>query len=450
MKIAIAQMEMDIDKRVNEDVAIRLAGQAARAGADLLLYPELTLTPFFPRYPAKMLLGMGISPEAFSVGTDDPVIERFAGAAGDNNIYLCPNFYVKEEDGRLFDRSYLFTKTGRLQGSCDMHHIFTAENFYEGDYYHPAREPYRVFPTPFGNIGIVICFDRHIPESIRACALAGASLILIPAANLSDEPLSVFRSEIIAEAYQNNVFIAMANRTGDEDGLVFAGDSIIVGPDGNVIKEAGPGEKLLLCDIDTGEANRSRRQRPYIAYCVPDSGVYDYLSEEGDEVRTRPAIEDVYMAMADFDAGDPKRLTHFTKVYYYAHMMAVKEHLPLRLREITEIAAIVHDIGIHKAEQSFHTTAGSVQEKLGAPLAAKLLSDMGFESELVNRVSYLVGHHHTYNNIDGIDYQILVEADFLVNMYEDDTDQRTRENVFEKIFRTETGKRLFRQLWPLE
>lgn len=449
MKIALAQMQMDIDKRVNEKKSLAIATQAAKAGADLLLYPELTLTPFFPQYPSRLLEGMGIKPDAFSIEKDAQILTQFSDAARENGIYLVPNFYVKEDEGRLFDRSYFFEKTGRLVGTSDMHNIFTAENFYEGDYYHPSEEPFRVFPTPFGNIGVVICFDRHIPESIRACALAGAELILIPTANLTSEPLDVFKAEIIAEAYQNNVFIAMANRVGEENELTFAGDSLVVDPNGRVLARGGAEEDLIFSDIDTGEALRARQTRPYIGFCVPDRQVYDFEAEEI-SLEKEPSIEDVYMAMADYDEGDPKRIQHFTKVYYYAHMIAVGEHLPLKVRQITEIAAMVHDIGIHKAEKSFHSTAGRLQEKLGAPEAVKLLRDMGFPDEVVNRVSYLVGHHHTYTNIDGIDYQILVEADFLVNIYEDDMDEKARENAFEKIFRTETGKKLFRQMWPLQ
>mgnify|MGYP003520114966 FL=1 len=449
MKIALAQMQMDIDKKINEKKSLTLAAQAAKAGADLLLYPELTLTPFFPQYPSRLLEGMGISPEAFSIEKNADILTKFADTARENDIYLCPNFYVKEEEGKLFDRSYFFEKTGRLVGTSDMHHIFTAENFYEGDYYHPAEEPFKVFPTPFGNVGVVICFDRHVPETIRACALAGAELILIPTANLTTEPLDVFKAEIIAEAYQNNVFIVMTNRVGDENGLVFAGDSLVVDPNGKVLAEGGSDEDLILCDIDTGEALRAKQTRPYIGFCVPDSGVYDFEAEEL-SLEKEPSVEDVYMAMADYDEGDPKRIQHFTKVYYYAHLIAVGEHLPLKVRQITEIAAMVHDIGIHKAEKSFHTTAGKIQEKLGAPESVKLLRDMGFSDEIVNRVSYLVGHHHTYTGIDGIDYQILVEADFLVNIYEDNMDLQARENAFDNIFKTSTGKRLFRQMYPVE
>ena len=100
--------------------------------------------------------------------------------------------------------------------------------------------------------------------------------------------------------------------------------------------------------------------------------------------------------------------------------------------------------------EDYAPLVAKIQEKLGAPESVKLLRDMGFSDEIVNRVSYLVGHHHTYTGIDGIDYQILVEADFLVNIYEDNMDLQARENAFGNIFRTSTGKRLFRQMYPIE
>ena len=88
MKIALAQMQMDIDKRVNEKKSLAIAGQAAKAGADLLLYPELTLTPFFPQYPSRLLEGMGIKPDAFSIEKDAQILTQFSDAARENGIYL--------------------------------------------------------------------------------------------------------------------------------------------------------------------------------------------------------------------------------------------------------------------------------------------------------------------------------------------------------------------------
>ena len=100
------------------------------------------------------------------------------------------------------------------------------------------RAGFKVFHTPFGNIGIVICFDRHIPESIRSCALKGADLVIVPTANTKAEPMELFEWEMRVQAMQNQVFIAMCNRVGTEDQMQFAGESIIIHPSGEVIAKA--------------------------------------------------------------------------------------------------------------------------------------------------------------------------------------------------------------------
>ena len=111
---------------------------------------------------------------------------------------------------------------------------------------------------------------------------------------------------------------------------------------------------------------------------------------------------------------------------------------------ITECAALVHDIGIRPAEEKFGSSNGKLQEQEGPAYAHKMLKELCFSEADVSRICYLVGHHHTYSNIDGIDYQILVEADFLVNFYEDHMDQHTIQTVLQKIFQTNAGKKLCR------
>ena len=99
---------------------------------------------------------------------------------------------------------------------------------------------------------------------------------------------------------------------------------------------------------------------------------------------------------------------------------------------ILETAALTHDIGIHLCEEKYGNCNGKLQEKEGPAIAEKLLSDLGFSGEVSERVQYLIAHHHTYNNIDGIDYQILVEADFLVNMCEDELSEEALQNAYQK------------------
>ena len=109
---------------------------------------------------------------------------------------------------------------------------------------------------------------------------------------------------------------------------------------------------------------------------------------------------------------------------------------------------MVHDIGIHRAEAVYGSSHGKYQEELGPAEAEALLTGLDWPRGVIERIMYLVGHHHTYDHIDGPDYQILVEADFLVNLYEDAISEGGQKHAYERIFRTETGKRLCRELYP--
>lgn len=155
-------------------------------------------------------------------------------------------------------------------------------------------------------------------------------------------------------------------------------------------------------------------------------------------------IDLLELEMIQFNQNDPLRIQHLVKVHRFAQMIGRMEHLDEHMQFITECAALVHDIGIRPAEEKFGSSNGKLQEQEGPAYARKLLVKLCFDEEDISRICYLVGHHHTYTNIDGIDYQILVEADFLVNFYEDHMDQPTIQTVLQKIFQTNAGKKLCR------
>ena len=117
----------------------------------------------------------------------------------------------------------------------------------------------------------MICFDRHLPESIRTCALKGADLVIIPTANTKAEPMELFEWEIRVQAMQNQIFVAMCNRVGREDGMDFAGESLIVHPSGDVICKADDREQLIVQELDLAEARLWREQkRPYLKQRRPE------------------------------------------------------------------------------------------------------------------------------------------------------------------------------------
>ncbi len=116
----------------------------------------------------------------------------------------------------------------------------------------------------------------------------------------------------------------------------------------------------------------------------------------------------------------------------------------------TEAAAIVHDVGIKIGEKLYGVCTGKQQEQLGPPMAKRMLADAGYPADITERACYLVGHHHTYTDIDGVDLQILIEADLIVNLYDDAVSMDGIISAYNDIFRTESGKLLCRQMFGIK
>jgi len=129
--------------------------------------------------------------------------------------------------------------------------------------------------------------------------------------------------------------------------------------------------------------------------------------------------------------------------------LAVRRGLGEKELFTLEAAALVHDIGIKAAETKYDNCSGRLQEEEGPALARQMLTELGFDKTVTERVAYLVGHHHTYTNVDGLDYRILLEADFLVNLYEESTRKEAVWAAYEHIFETETGKWLCRTMFEV-
>ena len=155
-------------------------------------------------------------------------------------------------------------------------------------------------------------------------------------------------------------------------------------------------------------------------------------------------LNNLYRKMIEFYRDDPARIQHFIKVHSFAKLIGEEEHLDEKLLYILEAAAYVHDIGIRLAEAKFGRCDGKLQEQEGPAEAEKMLKSLGFEQDVIERVSYLVGHHHTYTDIDGMDYQILIEADYIVNASENGYSKENVENFVEKIVKTQSGRELTR------
>lgn len=255
MKIAMFQMENEGSMRANLSKSLQAIEDAAKCGANLILFPEVQLTEFFPQYPKRDV-------SDYRLTLDSDVVMQFQKAAKDNQIMAVPNIYL-EEDGKAFDASLLIGDDGSIVAIQKMVHVAQAPQFYEQDYYTPSDTGFHVSKTPFGNIGIVVCFDRHYPESIRTETLMGADLILIPTVNTKQEPMELFEQEIRVQAFQNSVVVAMCNRVGTEGDMDFAGESIVVDANGQTLRKADDAQQLIIVDVDLQEARKVRESKPY-------------------------------------------------------------------------------------------------------------------------------------------------------------------------------------------
>lgn len=160
-------------------------------------------------------------------------------------------------------------------------------------------------------------------------------------------------------------------------------------------------------------------------------------------------LDKLYFEMIDYYRGQPGRIQHFAKVHSFARLIAKGEGLDEATQFTLEAAAYVHDIGIKPAEEKYGSCEGPLQEKEGVEPARRMLTGLGFEKDVVERVCWLVAHHHTYTDVEGEDYRILLEADFLVNLFEENEKEETIRSAYDNIFRTETGRRICRSMFGI-
>ncbi len=158
-------------------------------------------------------------------------------------------------------------------------------------------------------------------------------------------------------------------------------------------------------------------------------------------------ITELINKMIEYETGCPKRINHFLKVWAFARQIAENENIHSKTKFIIESVAVIHDIGIKPSLVKHNSSAGHYQQIEGPPVAEKFLSESGFDKESIDRIWFLIANHHNYEKIDGIDYQILIEADFLVNIFEDGLSKEKIILIKEKYFKTAAGKEILTKLY---
>lgn len=159
-------------------------------------------------------------------------------------------------------------------------------------------------------------------------------------------------------------------------------------------------------------------------------------------------ISQIMEKMIAFSDGNIHDIDHFIRVWTYARTIGELENLDRETQFVLEVAAITHDIACPLCRVKYGNTNGKYQEEEGIPMVKEFLSDIGIAEEVIDRVAFLVGHHHTFSGIDGIDYQILIEADYIANATENGYGQENIVNFMQKIMKTEGGKQILKAIYP--
>jgi N-carbamoylputrescine amidase len=259
MRLALVQQRASEDTNANRARGLEAVEAAARLGAQLVCFAELAFEPFYPQRPAtKETLEL-------AEPVPGPTTESFASLARKLGVAVVLNLF--ERDGpRTYDASPVIDADGSLRGKTRMVHVPDYESFHERGYYAPGDLGAPVFETSFGRIGVAICYDRHYPEYMRALALAGAEVVLVPQAGAVDEwPEGLFEAEMRVAAFHNGFYAALCNRVGPEPSLEFAGESFVCDPEGRVVARAGKGsEEILVCEADLDLVRRCHARRLFL------------------------------------------------------------------------------------------------------------------------------------------------------------------------------------------
>ena len=259
MKVALLQMPVTADKAVNLAVARDYVRRAADGGAQLAVLPEMFCCLY--------------TNEAFRANAEPaggPVHTAMAGLARETGLWLVAGSMPEADGERIYNTSFVFDPAGRQAAFHRKMHLFDidvkgGQRFMESETF-TAGDSVTVFDTPFGKLGLCICFDLRFPELARCMALAGARAIMTPAAfNMTTGPAHwelLFRQR----AVDNQLFTLGVAPARDEQGpYVSYGNTILCSPWGEVLARAGSAPALLLADVDLNQNESIRAQLPLLS-----------------------------------------------------------------------------------------------------------------------------------------------------------------------------------------
>jgi Predicted amidohydrolase len=262
MDIALVQQFQPDDSREAFQEGLDLIRDAAEARADLVLFPELSFTSYYPRMSVE---------EREQTASDlaepvpSPTTEAVAEVAEELGVVVVFNMLERDND-ETYSTSLVIEADGSVLGGTRAMHVPTHEHLFEEEYYTPGDTGAPVYDTSVGRIGIASGYDRHYPEYLRTLASNDAELVVVPQARATAEPSDgIHEAEMRVSSFQNGFYTAMANRVGQEQDLLFDGRSVVTDPSGRVVAEAPSGNSIiLLASVDFDECDHSPAQQLFL------------------------------------------------------------------------------------------------------------------------------------------------------------------------------------------
>ena len=266
VKVACIQSCAGPDMGASLDQAEALCGSAAAEGAEFLLLPE-----FFSC--------LKVADDAFELGVHaeetHPALPRFKALARELKVWvLLGSLAIEGSGGKALNRSYLIDERGVIQAHYDKIHLFDVdlpggESYRESDFIQPGDRAV-LAQTPWGKIGLSICYDLRFPQLYRALAKAGADFLAVPAAFARTSGQAHWHVLLRARAIENGCYVLAPCQPGTHGGeRATYGHSLIVDPWGRILADGGEKTGYVIAELDSGEISKARGMIPSLSHDRP-------------------------------------------------------------------------------------------------------------------------------------------------------------------------------------
>lgn len=270
IKAAGVQLQAAPEKEKNLSKAALLIDLAVQEGARIVALPQLFNTRWFAH---------SIDSANFSASEreDGPTVSLMRETAAKRGVVIIAPIF-EEENGEYYNTAFVLGVNGEIIGKYRKVHVPQIPLWEERAYFKPGNLGFPVFDTPFGKIGVQLCWDIFFPEGFRSLALKGAEMVFAPTASAFEHSHKKWERAIAAAAHANGMYIFRVNRVGKEEKQEFYGKSFCVRPDGEFVhRPSGSSEGVVLAEMDMTEVARVRNEWVFMKDRRP--GEYKELAE---------------------------------------------------------------------------------------------------------------------------------------------------------------------------